>query len=792
MKFGKQLELGTYKPWLNYYIAYGRLKRVIFRLVFLKSLQREHREGLVSNLSSRTHSFIELPPSGKDDIISVPSAYVERDPVDPLDDSTHEKARSKENDGGNKGLGFEYSKLTKEESNEIETFSIDGNVDYGAASYSKRKAFGSMDPEDEGPNLGDEPGKSSTDFFGLLQEEMGKINKFFLGKLASLRIDLEAMTTKFDNRQYTHHGAENGGHLDLLKLRDIYVELAALRSFSELNKTGFYKILKKYDKAVDEHPRAMKMWMPLVNKQPFTETNEPRVLMERIAQLVSRDKLIEWEAFATEEATKTLDDVFPSVRFRGLGISVACFALSTEVHLIESASPCAERCLSLLLLVVSLWVTEALPYYATALLILPLAVLMEVFRDVHNPDMPMEREMVANKVMSSMFNHTSFLLLGGYAISSAISRCQIEISVAASLQRLLGRRPKIFILAIMLLGLFLSMWISNHTAPILCSTIILPVVKDLPPSAQYTKALILGLAFACNFGGMMTPIASLQNVLAVSSLEQAGFGISFGTWIQIAVPFCIVCVLLCWLLLLLSFDTDDVKEIPLIVHSQVRGVGQKRSVTMVAASVLTVMMFATSSSTVDTFGDIGIISLLFMAFMCGTGLLTEVDFNSMSWHTLCLVGGGEVLGKAVASSGLLNCITHELLQVIPHQNEWLALCAILCFVCIVGTFISHSVAAIILMPIIVRMGIHLKMPEVVVIGSALAISSAMALPFSSFPNVNAVMLQDDLKEPFLRVSDFLRVGAPMTIISLCLIATLGMSLINLVLTEESSILQHGV
>ena len=75
------------------------------------------------------------------------------------------------------------------------------------------------------------------------------------------------------------------------------------------------------------------------------------------------------------------------------------------------------------------------------------------------------------------------------------------------------------------------------------------------------------------------------------------------------------------------------------------------------------------------------------------------------------------------------------------------------------------------------------MPEIVVIGSALAISAAMALPFSSFPNVNAIMLQDDLKEPFLHTSDFLRAGAPLTIITLCLIATLGTSLLNYVLLE---------
>ena len=100
------------------------------------------------------------------------------------------------------------------------------------------------------------------------------------------------------------------------------------------------------------------------------------------------------------------------------------------------------------------------------------------------------------------------------------------------------------------------------------------------------------------------------------------------------------------------FDTDDVEEIPLIVQTRTSAMGKKRSMTMVAASIVTVVMFATSNVTVNTFGDIGIISLLFLVFMCGTGLLTEADFNSMSWHTLCLIGGGDVLGKAVASSGL--------------------------------------------------------------------------------------------------------------------------------------------
>ncbi len=35
----------------------------------------------------------------------------------------------------------------------------------------------------------------------------------------------------------------------------------------------------------------------------------------------------------------------------------------------------------------------------------------------------------------------------------------------------------------------------------------------------------------------------------------------------------------------------------------------------------------------------------------------KVDFNSLSWHTLFLVGGGNVLGKAIQSSGLLGYLS---------------------------------------------------------------------------------------------------------------------------------------
>ena len=440
--------------------------------------------------------------------------------------------------------------------------------------------------------------ENGSEFFPVIMEEIEKVNKFFLGKLASLRVSLDAITGKRRDSYHIHHtGSGNQG--DLLVLRDIYVELAALRSYCDLNRTGFYKILKKYDKTMEE--RSSEVWMPVVDRQTFAKAIEPAQLMDIVTSLVSRDKLLEWERFATEQSNRSLDDIFPSVRIVGLSISVLVFAASLFIPMVTPNDPVASRCMSLLLFVIGLWVSEAIPYFATSLMIPALVVFLGVLKDAQDPTKPMSTELAAQFVLNHIFNHTTMLLLGGYTISCAFSSCQLELRVASIMQGMLGDRPHMFILSVMFLGLFLSMWISNHTAPILCAAIILPVVRDLPSDSRFSKALLIGLAFGCNFGGMMTPIASLQNVLAVTYLEQSGIDISFGKWMLVALPFCTICVLIAWCVILAIIKPDDVKCIPVIVHER-GGTFGKKKIAIIVLSIIVILFFATSVLSKNVFG----------------------------------------------------------------------------------------------------------------------------------------------------------------------------------------------
>ena len=44
---------------------------------------------------------------------------------------------------------------------------------------------------------------------------------------------------------------------------------------------------------------------------------------------------------------------------------------------------------------------------------------------------------------------------------------------------------------------------------------------------RYARALLLGLAFSCNLGGMLTPIASPQNAVALEALSRVGAEVGF-------------------------------------------------------------------------------------------------------------------------------------------------------------------------------------------------------------------------------------------------------------------------
>lgn len=128
----------------------------------------------------------------------------------------------------------------------------------------------------------------------------------------------------------------------------------------------------------------------------------------------------------------------------------------------------------------------------------------------------------------------------------------------------------------------------------------------------------------------------------------------------VSAPFASVCTLLSWALLCLLYHPDDVKAIPIVVYDRENKVNSVRNLTVLLVSLFTMLAFASFSLFKPYFGDIGMVALLYASFMFGTGILTELDFNSLSWHTLFLLAGGNIctffIGANTLYVGLMHCI----------------------------------------------------------------------------------------------------------------------------------------
>ncbi|CAI5730779.1 unnamed protein product [Hyaloperonospora brassicae] len=633
-------------------------------------------------------------------------------------------------------------------------------------------------------SVGDEVQDAKDQFWEVLDANLEIVNDFYVGKIKSLTrsigdfealIEDEKISTGHVHTRTRTHSQDRG----FAALQEIYDKLVDLRTFVQINHSGFRKIVKKFDKTMKSHTQ--EAFMERLTNERFYASTDIDKLLERVAGLTSKDKL---EAGNMERRMQRMqgdqNSLLRKVKLVPFCISVAVFVLLLLFRITPKGEEVQQRCLAMLVFITMLWVTEALPYFATALLVPPLVVFLEILNDKAHPDTLLTARQSAKEVMSMLVNHTTILIMGGYSISAAFAKCQIELYIAAFLQRRFKKSPNLFLLAIMLMGLFLSMWISNHTAPVLCVSVLLPIIRDFPTNSVYVKTLLIGLAFACNLGGMMTPISSLQNTLAVSFLEKAGYTITFGQWMAMAVPFCTIGTIMCWLFLLWVMDPRDATYIPQIVYDQKQQISSLH-VVVVSMTLLTIFLWASFSVTSATFGDLGIISLMFMFVMFGTGMLSQFDFNSFSWHILFLIGGGNVLGDAVQRSGLLDTLSKSVIHALPSGSVWMVTVSLCGLVVCLTTFVSHTVASIILLPIIVQMAIEIGHPHIPVICCALAISAAMALPFSSFPNINSLLVLDDHGQPYLEVKDFLRVGVAFSLVTMALIVSLGYGLIVLVL-----------
>ncbi|QRW17947.1 transport protein [Rhizoctonia solani] len=578
------------------------------------------------------------------------------------------------------------------------------------------------------------------------------------------------------------------------RITTLYISLTSLKSYVELNYTGFRKILKKYDKITYNELKDHYMHNIVEKAAPFTQQCKDRLrnaisrTISLYAKCVTRGDIsaalrqlrvhqrehIVWERdtvwrqmIGRERRGEGADG---RVKALGLGhvdsqaeplltafglkltkrklvllLAILLFVVLLNVHMVEGKE--ANRCLAILIFATVLWATEAIPLFITSMGVPLLVVSLRVIRGPAPESRQLSAEEATKYIFSYMFSPTIMLLIGGFTISSALSKTNIDRVLITRVLSIAGTRPSVVLLSFMAVSCFASMWISNVAAPTLCFTLIKPILRTLPQGSSFAPCLILAIALAANIGGQSSPISSPQNLITLQYMDPP---LDWLQWFAVAIPVSALTIFVIWLLLLVSYKPGYAPDGTELRIRPIRPTKESFTLKQYWVSIID-----------HIFGDMGVIAIIPIVAFFSTNVLKKEDFEQFLWTIVFLAMGGIALGKAVVSSGLLATMDDG----------------------IVSTFISHTIASVLLVPIAAEVGSNLPdpHPRLLVFITGLICSAGMGMPVSGFPNQTAATQEDEMGKVYLSNTDFLKNGVPASVVATMIVATVGYTLMRVVL-----------
>lgn len=446
-------------------------------------------------------------------------------------------------------------------------------------------------------------------------------------------------------------------------------------------------------------------------------------------------------------------------------VTAIIWNLPTSAFGIDGLTVIQQRVIAIFAFATLSWLLEAIPAWATSLAII--SVMCLTLSDNSIACFRGEGEafgelLKAKDIMATFANPVIMLFLGGFILAIAATKSGLDVLLAKNLIRPFGHKSENVLLGFLLITGVFSMFVSNTATAAMMLTFLTPVFAALPANGKGRIALTMCIPIAANIGGMATPIGTPPNAIALQALnEQLGLNISFGQWMSFMFPLVIIILLISWRLILWFFPFTQ-KTIELKIEGHVAH-GWRMWVVCITF-IITILMWLLDRVTGV---DANTVAIIPMGVFALTGVITGKDLQKIDWSVIWMVAGGFALGLGMNGTGLAD----RAIESIPF-NEFspiaiLLISGIICY--FLSNFISNTATAALLVPIlaVVCTGMGDKLGSIggtstIIIGIALAASSAMCLPISTPPNAIAY------STGLIKQNDMLKAGLTMGIISMVL------------------------
>ncbi|HHL40780.1 MAG TPA: DASS family sodium-coupled anion symporter [Deltaproteobacteria bacterium] len=445
--------------------------------------------------------------------------------------------------------------------------------------------------------------------------------------------------------------------------------------------------------------------------------------------------------------------------------SAAGFVLAPLVFFVlylmpaPSLSAEAHKLLAVVGAVLVLWLSEAVPLPAAALIGAVLNIMLGVAP--------------AKTVLAPFADPLVFLFIGSFILAASITHHGLDRRFAFAIFsiRFLEESPLRLLFTFGLISAVASMWISNTAATAMMLPIGVGVLGAMgemrsgagggPRRDRFSTAMMLMIAYGASVGGIATPIGTPPNIIGIGMMnELIGVKVTFFEWMVFALPITAAMFLYLFLIVgpLYSRSDGAVSGVAgYVAGARARlgpmSRGEKNTAAAFAAAVVLWVLPSIVGLAAGKDSEIfrllasrlnsGIVavaaaSLLFVLPVSWKERRFTMDWGRaarIDWGTILLFGGGLSLGKLMFSTGLAEAFGRGLTGLTGASELWAITAIGTLLAIILSETTSNTASANMVIPVVIAVAQGAGVPAMPpALGACLGASFGFMLPVSTPPN----------------------------------------------------------
>ncbi len=441
----------------------------------------------------------------------------------------------------------------------------------------------------------------------------------------------------------------------------------------------------------------------------------------------------------------------------GLLIGLLTFTIIIVFADLDPSKPDITKMAAVAVLMAILWITEAIPLAATSLIPLVFFPLLAI--------------LPGEEIAGAYINSVIFLFLGGFLIAIAMEKWGLHKRIALKIITIFGGTPNSIIIGFMFASAFLSMWISNTATAVMMLPIALSIIIKIEEefgkekALNFSRSLLLSIAYACSIGGMSTLIGTPPNLALIriyKIIYPNAPEITFGSWMMLGLPVAILMLIFAAFLITKVFYKID-KTIIIdkqFISDEYKKLGsasfEEKIIGTIFITTALLWIFRTDlnfgfiiitgwsslfsfPSYIDD-GTIAITMALILFLIPSKDITNKRTilglgaFEKVPWSIILLFGGGFALASGFSHSGLSDYIGNRL-SILSDYNTIIMIVAVAFTMNFLTELTSNTATTQMILPILaavsVAIGVH---PLLLMITATLSASMAFMLPVATPPN----------------------------------------------------------